>query len=87
MLVGDSFSGKTTCYKILADAINELRTYKESYANTKVETYIINPKSVTIEELYGFTDASLNWTDGILSQMMRNLVQNPSPSLKWIILG
>lgn len=87
MLVGDSFTGKTTCYKVLADAINGLKAHRAAYANINVDIHIINPKSVTIEELYGFTDASLNWTDGILSQMIRTLVLSPSTTINWIILG
>jgi len=86
MLVGESFSGKSTCYKVLVDAINNLKQVKESYSNLKVDTYILNPKSITIEELYGFTDPALNWTDGILSHLIRELAADTSIAKKWVIL-
>jgi hypothetical protein len=57
MLVGETMSGKTTCYKVLHEAINHLRDMKSIYFYTRVDTYILNPKSVTIDQLYGFTDA------------------------------
>ncbi len=74
------------CYRVLADAINNLRFLKDIYFYTQVHTHIVNPKSITIEQLYGYTDPGLNWTDGILSQLMRKLVDDPSPSKHWIIL-
>lgn len=86
MLVGDCFSGKTTCYKVLADAINRLRQLKDVYFYTQVDTFLLNPKSMTIEQLYGFTDAGLNWTDGVLSDLARRLAGDTSPIKKWIIL-
>jgi len=37
-----------------------------------VKEYVLNPKSVSLGELYGEFDLSTNeWTDGILSSVMR----------------
>jgi hypothetical protein len=47
MLVGDSMSGKTTCYRVLSEAINTLRTLKDNYLDTSVDSFIMNPKAVS----------------------------------------
>ena len=37
-----------------------------------VKEYVLNPKSVSLGELYGEFDLNTNeWTDGILSSVMR----------------
>jgi dynein heavy chain len=54
--------------------------------NPKVEVHALNPKAVTIDQLYGFTDATLNWSDGILSKLIRELASEQSTDNKWILL-
>ena len=54
MLVGPTGGGKTTVYTILADTLESL--YSAGYNDPfyqPVRTYILNPKSVTMGELYG----------------------------------
>ena len=54
MLVGETGSGKTTCYQVLADVMNELRNKNhpnQEFQRVKYE--IINPKSISMGELYG----------------------------------
>lgn len=56
MLVGPTGGGKTTVYVILADTLETL--YRAGYGEDNyfyqlVKTYILNPKSVTMGELYG----------------------------------
>lgn len=52
-----------------------------------VRTYIINPKSVDVNELYGsFNIQTLEWTDGILSAIMRVACQDTRSLHKWIVL-
>ena len=37
-----------------------------------METFSINPKCVTLGELYGFTDPNtLEWADGLLAYIVR----------------
>jgi len=43
----------------------------------KVRTEILNPKSVTINELFGFVDPNtMEWNDGVLSSMMSRLCKD-----------
>jgi dynein heavy chain len=55
MIVGEAGVGKTTCYRILKSAMANI--IKENPENEgpyrKVEERVINPKSVTMGELYG----------------------------------
>lgn len=56
MLVGPAGGGKTTVYTILADTLETLHRTEHKENNPffqSVKTYVINPKSVTVGELYG----------------------------------
>ncbi len=74
MLVGFTGSGKTTCYEILADVMtyerkNNIRASREY----QVVTYqVLNPKAISMGELYGQVDlATQEWTDGLASKILR----------------
>jgi len=94
MLVGQTMSGKTTCWEILEEALNELNSEekksnpnKEEYKFLQVKHELINPKSVNTNELYGFNDESSPpvWTDGILSTVLKRQCQDPGNYWKWMI--
>lgn len=55
MIVGLTGSGKTTCYEVLADSMTHLRREKNSADQRyqAVRREIINPKSISMGELYG----------------------------------
>lgn len=56
MLVGPTGGGKTTVYTILADTLETLHCTGHKATNPfyqPVKTYVLNPKSVTMGELYG----------------------------------
>ena len=74
MIVGAAGVGKTLCYQLLKDSM--LALIKDNPNNEgpykKVEERVINPKSVTMGELYGEIDVlTQEWTDGLLSSVMR----------------
>ena len=56
MLVGPASSGKTTSYRVLAKAITLVSSEAPQMEELPVETYIINPKSITLAQLYGNYD-------------------------------
>lgn len=62
MLVGPTGGGKTTVYTILADTLNALHLKELQAVNPfyqPVRTYVLNPKSVSMGELYG----EVRWTE------------------------
>jgi dynein heavy chain len=72
MLVGKTQSGKTVTWQILKQSLTRLNKEGEA-PYQKVQEYTINPKAVSLGELYGEFDLSTNeWSDGILSSVMRS---------------
>jgi len=83
MLVGPTGGGKTTTIRLLQAAMTRL---KELEAFEAVKTYTLNPKAVTMGQLYGDSDIHTGeWTDGILAGIMRGCIENESPAKKWVI--
>ena len=73
MLVGQALTGKSTCWKMLQKTLNSLKK-KDSKRYPGVKLEILNPKSVSLDELFGWVDLkTLEWNDGVLSTMMARL--------------
>lgn len=87
MLVGPTGSGKTTVYQILADTLGTLHNAGEKDPNYQlVKTYVLNPKSITMGELYGeINNTTMEWNDGLMALSVRAAVNDESQEHKWII--
>lgn len=87
VVIGDSFSGKTTSYRVLAKALSKLHERNEMDERSATYT-VINPKSITIGQLYGEFDAvSHEWHDGILAINFRRIahIDESDDRRKWLV--
>ncbi|XP_064422227.1 dynein axonemal heavy chain 1 [Latimeria chalumnae] len=88
MLVGPTGSGKTKCYEVLAAAMTSLKG-QPSVSGGKYEAvyaYVLNPKSITMGQLYGEFDLLTHeWTDGILSSLIRVGAVAADQDKKWYV--
>lgn len=66
MMVGGVMSGKTEIVRTLASALSMWVKHEGVKINS------MNPKSVTIGQLYGdFDKISHDWTDGVLASVIK----------------
>ncbi|XP_012645608.2 dynein axonemal heavy chain 3 [Microcebus murinus] len=85
MIVGDPMGGKTSAYKVLAAALGDLYAANQM-DEFAVEYKIINPKAITMGQLYGcFDQVSHEWTDGVLANAFREQASSMSDDRKWIV--
>uniref|UniRef100_A0A2K6FZX0 Dynein axonemal heavy chain 6 n=1 Tax=Propithecus coquereli TaxID=379532 RepID=A0A2K6FZX0_PROCO len=87
MLVGPTGGGKTTVYRILAETLGNLQKLGiDNPFYQAVKTYVLNPKSITMGELYGeVNNITLEWKDGLMALSVRAAVNDTSEDHKWII--
>jgi len=87
MLVGPANSGKTTTYKVLQKALTTIVRTDPSMEEKPVETFVLNPKSITLPQLYGSYDMiSQEFTDGILGSIFRNCAyKDADTARRWMI--
>ena len=84
MLVGEPL-GKSTAWKILAAAQSSLQK-KGVEGFMSVTPYVISPKAIQLDELYGAYDlATFEWKDGILSTIFKSCSQDERPYEKWVL--
>ena len=87
MIVGQTGAGKTTCYEVLADSMQSLKgkgSKDVRYQNVRKE--ILNPKSITMGELYGEVNTiSQEWRDGLASKIMREAALESKEDKTWVV--
>jgi dynein heavy chain len=87
MLVGPTGGGKTTTYEVLKDTLTNLHTLKDPNPYYQiVRTYVLNPKSISMGELYGEVNSqTFEWHDGLMATIVRECVKDTTDDHKWII--
>ena len=87
-LVGEAASGKTTLRTSLSSCLQMLHkenvgVYQNGEGPQPVLSSIVNPKSLSVGELYGnFNEATDEWTDGIAAHLIRSAT-NPEEDVKF----
>ncbi|XP_018409373.1 PREDICTED: dynein heavy chain 3, axonemal-like [Nanorana parkeri] len=85
MLIGNPLGGKTSSLKVLAGVLKDLEI-KGLMDEHRVDYIFINPKAITIGQLYGsFDPVSHEWIDGVLSNVFRNHATCTTKRRKWCI--
>jgi dynein heavy chain 1 len=70
MLVGPSGSGKTQAWQVLLAALGRLDDVEGT-------SYVIDPKAIDKEALYGTLDQTTReWNDGLFTHILRKIVDN-----------
>ena len=89
MLVGLTGSGKTTCYETLSRVMTNIKKAKREAAPRQfqiVTMEVINPKAISMGELYGAVDLTTQeWTDGLASKIMRNASNETGEEKNWTV--
>nr|XP_040043942.1 dynein heavy chain 2, axonemal isoform X1 [Gasterosteus aculeatus aculeatus] len=85
MLVGKTGSGKSVTWRTLQSVLSSLHNKGEPGFHL-VQDYPLNPKAMSLGELYGENDLSTNmWSDGVLPSLMRSACADEKPDEKWIV--
>ncbi|KZP00669.1 dynein heavy chain protein 1 [Calocera viscosa TUFC12733] len=82
MMVGPSGTGKTNAWSVLLAAL-------ERFDGTEGVSYVIDPKAIHKDALYGTLDATTReWTDGLFTHILRKIVDDvrgESGKRHWIV--
>ncbi|XP_063227776.1 dynein axonemal heavy chain 12 isoform X3 [Bacillus rossius redtenbacheri] len=84
MLVGLPLSGKSSALKVLAGTLT--RMHERGHGEQAAEYQIINPKSITMGQLYGqFDPVSYEWSDGVVAKAFRRFATATDGGRKWVV--
>lgn len=82
MMVGPSATGKSTAWRVLLAAL-------ERFTGVEGVSYVIDPKAISKESLYGTLDPTTReWNDGLFTHILRKIVDDvraESSKRHWII--
>lgn len=82
MMVGPTGCGKTAAWKLLLDCMSRV-------FDKKGESYVVDPKAICKDDLYGKLDATTaEWTDGVFTGILRKIIDNARGEMQkrhWII--
>ena len=85
MVVGSPIGGKSCALKVLSQALADLHG-NNLMDEHKVIYRIINPKAVTMGQLYGrFDPVSHEWSDGVLATTFREFASSTTDERKWVV--
>mmetsp|Transcript_9667 Transcript_9667/g.9378 ORF Transcript_9667/g.9378 Transcript_9667/m.9378 type:complete len:296 (+) Transcript_9667:1687-2574(+) len=83
MIVGPTGGGKTSNYKVLQHSMSSLSAQEQF---EKVHVDILNPKSITLGQLYGYVDSQTSeWMDGVLAKLVIECTKDTSSDLHWVM--
>lgn len=83
MIVGPTGGGKTSNYRVLSHAMTALKG-QDGYE--RVNVHVINPKSITMGQLYGYNDPqTTEWVDGVVAKMVNDCAKDQSLERHWIM--
>jgi dynein heavy chain, axonemal len=87
MVVGPSGGGKSTCFRVLQHAMTSLhRQGSQNPQFNEVKVKVLNPKSISMGELYGEENQDTKeWTDGLASKIMRKFADDQKDRLTWTV--
>eukprot|EP00105_Crassostrea_gigas_P043640 XP_019927788.1 PREDICTED: dynein heavy chain 12, axonemal isoform X3 [Crassostrea gigas] len=86
MLVGEPFGCKTMVIETLCEGMTLLNEEGHDEDYEKVMYRIINPKSITMGQLFGqFDPVSHEWTDGVVANTFREFASTDTPDRKWVV--
>lgn len=82
MMVGPTGCGKTAAWKLLLYSM-------EQDDKIKGEAYVVDPKAICKDDLYGKLDSTTSeWTDGVFTGILRKVIDNARGEMSkrhWII--
>lgn len=86
MLVGPTGGGKSCNLHVLEETLGSLKKQGVAgFAYEHVKIFQLNPKSITMGQMYGeFDPNTMEWRDGIMSTMYR-VATIDTPDRKWIM--
>ena len=62
------------------------QTDAEATSHAAVSSACLNPKSISLGELYGaYNPVSNDWKDGIASKLVRDAMADDSSTMKWLL--